>query len=52
MFENEAEQLDHMFVSHAVAASSLAKYEHIHVNSWATSQVSDHDPSIGIFDLC
>jgi predicted extracellular nuclease len=52
VFENEAEQLDHMFVSHAVARARLAKYEHIHVNSWATTQVSDHDPSIAIFDLC
>jgi endonuclease/exonuclease/phosphatase family metal-dependent hydrolase len=47
-----AQQLDHMFVSDALAKK--VKYEHIHVNTWPefAAQVSDHDPSVARLDLC
>lgn len=45
LFDMQAQELDHMFVSKAV--QKHAKYEHVHVNTWSTfaEQVSDHDPS-------
>jgi predicted extracellular nuclease len=46
LFDMNCQELDHMFVSRALTTG--AKFEHIHVNTWATSklQISDHDPSI------
>ena len=48
-----AQALDHMFIS-PVLASSKTKFEHVHVSSWVTSSavVSDHDPSVALFDVC
>ncbi|KAH8723690.1 endonuclease/exonuclease/phosphatase family protein-like protein [Phaeosphaeriaceae sp. PMI808] len=52
MFDMNAQQLDHMFVSESLAQK--VKYEHIHVNTWPefAAQVSDHDPSVAWVDVC
>lgn len=52
-FDMNAQQLDHMFVSDAVAKRK-AKYEHVHVNTWPeyAAQVSDHDPSVARLNVC
>jgi predicted extracellular nuclease len=57
LFEMNSQQLDHFFVSPAIAAKALlgrVKYEHIHINTWANAadEVSDHDPSVAKLDLC
>lgn len=54
MFDMNAQQLDHMFVSPSLAKKSKAAYEHIHVNTWPefAAQVSDHDPSVAKLDVC
>ena len=48
-----AQALDHMYVS-PVLASNKSKFEHVHVSSWVTASaiVSDHDPSVALFDVC
>ncbi|THV05257.1 DNase I-like protein [Dendrothele bispora CBS 962.96] len=54
VFDQNTEQLDHSFISSAIANRTLA-YEHIHVNNWSPSlsaRVSDHDPSVGKVRLC
>jgi endonuclease/exonuclease/phosphatase family metal-dependent hydrolase len=47
-----AQALDHMLVSPSLQRK--AKYEHIHINSWATTSgmVSDHDPSVALLNVC
>lgn len=52
LFDMNTQQLDHMFVSPMVARK--IKYEHIHINTWvdADSQISDHDPSVALANLC
>lgn len=52
LFDMNAQQLDHMFVSPSLARD--VKYEHIHVNTWPefAAQVSDHDPSVARLDVC
>lgn len=52
LFDMQAQQLDHMFVSDALRKG--ASYEHVHVNTWVDSaaQVSDHDPSVAKLDVC
>ncbi|KAJ4364616.1 hypothetical protein N0V83_009212 [Neocucurbitaria cava] len=54
LFDMNAQELDHMFVSNAVAKDGSPKYEHIHINTWPeyAAQVSDHDPSVARLDLC
>ncbi|ETS77558.1 hypothetical protein PFICI_11432 [Pestalotiopsis fici W106-1] len=55
LYDMNSQELDHVFVSAAIAGASTApQFEHIHVNTWVSydDQVSDHDPSIGKFDLC
>lgn len=54
VFNNLQEQLDHMFVSPAVAARKV-EVEHVHVNSWAPdvdTRTSDHDPSVARLRVC
>lgn len=48
-----AQALDHMYIS-PVLASSKSKFQHVHVSSWvaASAVVSDHDPSVALFDVC
>lgn len=49
-----AQALDHMYVSPALAQDKTTRFEHIHINSWAAFDdvVSDHDPSVALFDVC
>lgn len=53
-YDMNAQALDHMYVSPAIARNKATRFEHIHVNSWAADAdaVSDHDPSVALFDLC
>lgn len=52
LYDMSCQQLDLMFVSKALTRG--AKFEHIHVNTWATSagQISDHDPSVARLNVC
>jgi predicted extracellular nuclease len=54
LFDMNAQELDHMFVSPSLAKKSKADFEHIHVNTWPKfdAQVSDHDPSVARLDVC
>ncbi|KAM5533600.1 hypothetical protein V8D89_012713 [Ganoderma adspersum] len=55
LFDQNAEQLDHMFVSPAIAARGGIAVEHVHVNNWAPSlsvRASDHDPSVAQLKIC
>ena len=54
LFDQNAQQLDHLFVSDALVRRGTA-VEHVHVNSWAASvddQASDHDPSVAQVKIC
>ncbi|KAI0087810.1 DNase I-like protein [Irpex rosettiformis] len=54
VFDNLNEQLDHVFVSPAMALRRV-EAEHIHVNSWASNssaRASDHDPSVARLKIC
>ncbi|KAI1100283.1 DNase I-like protein [Jackrogersella minutella] len=53
LFDMNAQELDHVFVSPALAQSTKG-FEHVHVNTWVPydARTSDHDPSIGKFDIC
>ena len=53
-YDEHAQEIDHMFVSDAVAARGGA-VEHVHVNTWARSigeRASDHDPTVGRVWVC
>ncbi|ORY18601.1 Endonuclease/exonuclease/phosphatase [Clohesyomyces aquaticus] len=52
LFDMNAQQLDHIFVSRAL--EKKAKYEHVHINTWVDSKahISDHDPSVARLDVC
>ncbi|KAK7180975.1 hypothetical protein DPSP01_012351 [Paraphaeosphaeria sporulosa] len=52
LFDMQAQQLDHMFVSDSL--KKKAKYEHVHINTWVdkAAQISDHDPSVAKLDVC
>ncbi|KAL3422876.1 endonuclease/Exonuclease/phosphatase [Phlyctema vagabunda] len=52
LFDMNCQEIDHMFVSQALTKN--AKFEHIHVNTWATydGQISDHDPSVALLNVC
>ncbi|EMD86011.1 hypothetical protein COCC4DRAFT_83474 [Bipolaris maydis ATCC 48331] len=54
LFDMNAQELDHMFVSPALAKKGRAEFEHLHVNTWPDfdSQISDHDPSVARLDVC
>lgn len=54
VFDQGNEQLDHLFVSNAIAARGV-QVEHIHVNNWAANidlRASDHDPSVAKLTVC
>ncbi|KAJ7761516.1 DNase I-like protein [Mycena maculata] len=54
VFDNTAEELDHLFLSPAMVARG-AEAQHIHVNNWAASlevRVSDHDPTVSLVRVC
>ncbi|KAF2017960.1 DNase I-like protein [Aaosphaeria arxii CBS 175.79] len=52
LFDMNAQQLDHMYISKSLAKK--AEYEHIHINTWVefAAQISDHDPSVARLDVC
>ncbi|KAI0601687.1 endonuclease/exonuclease/phosphatase family protein [Biscogniauxia sp. FL1348] len=65
LYDMNSQELDHMFASPAVVAATKGKregegegaggfFEHVHVNTWLAydDQTSDHDPSVGRFDIC
>jgi endonuclease/exonuclease/phosphatase family metal-dependent hydrolase len=54
VYDMSAQELDHMYVSPSLARSRETKYQHLHVNTWADAGgvVSDHDPSVAVFDVC
>jgi predicted extracellular nuclease len=54
VFDQNAQEIDHAFVSPAVAARG-ASFAHVHVNTWAPSlnaRASDHDPSVAQVKVC
>ncbi|KAH7161364.1 Endonuclease/exonuclease/phosphatase [Dactylonectria macrodidyma] len=52
LYDMNCQALDHMFISKNLRTG--VKYEHMHLNTWQTDadQVSDHDPSVALFNLC
>ncbi|KAF5013825.1 hypothetical protein FDECE_182 [Fusarium decemcellulare] len=52
LFDSNCQALDHMFISQELRQG--VKYEHLHINTWQdkAGEVSDHDPSVALFDLC
>ncbi|CDO71685.1 hypothetical protein BN946_scf184915.g29 [Trametes cinnabarina] len=55
LFDQNSEQLDHLFVSNAVVRRGGLAVEHVHVNNWAPSlsaRASDHDPSVARVKVC
>lgn len=53
-FDGNCQQLDHMYVSRGIwKGKNVKSYEHLHLNTWAgREQLSDHDPAVGVMDLC
>lgn len=54
LYEGNCQELDHVFVSEAIANNAATSMEHVHVNTWVAyeQQKSDHDPSIVRVDVC
>ena len=56
IFDQNCEQLDHIFVSSAVAnRAGGVELAHVHVNTWAeriSVRASDHDPSVVKVRVC
>lgn len=52
MYDMNTQALDHIYISPALAEG--AEYEHVHINTWATSadSISDHDPSVARLNVC
>ncbi|EMD39810.1 hypothetical protein CERSUDRAFT_103752 [Gelatoporia subvermispora B] len=54
VFQQNTQQLDHLFVSAAVAQRGT-EIEHVHVNNWGpdlATRASDHDPSVAQVTVC
>ncbi|KLO07622.1 DNase I-like protein [Schizopora paradoxa] len=54
VFDQQNEQLDHLFVSSAIAGRTV-QVQHVHVNQFAETiddRGSDHDPSIAKLEIC
>lgn len=54
VFDQNVEQLDHIFVSKAIAQRGV-EVEHVHANNWLPSAAlrgSDHDPSTVRLRVC
>lgn len=53
LFDMNSEALDHVFVSPTLARRGVA-VEHLHLNTWQPSagQMSDHDPTLALLDMC
>ncbi|TBU54650.1 DNase I-like protein [Dichomitus squalens] len=55
LFDQNSQQLDHIFVSPAIANRGRVKVEHVHVNNWASTisaRGSDHDPTVAQLRIC
>ncbi|KAI1471567.1 endonuclease/exonuclease/phosphatase family protein [Daldinia caldariorum] len=54
LYDMNAQELDHVFVSPALARAQRTRFEHVHANTWAAyaDMTSDHDPSVARFDIC
>ncbi|KAG5716733.1 hypothetical protein E4T56_gene16112 [Termitomyces sp. T112] len=56
VFDQNCGALDHVFASKAlVSCRTGVTFEHVHVNTWANAtdtRISDHDPSVGLINLC
>ena len=55
LFDQNSQQLDHVFASSVVIERGGVRVEHVHVNSWAASEsarASDHDPSVAQVKVC
>ncbi|KAI1480380.1 endonuclease/exonuclease/phosphatase family protein [Daldinia eschscholtzii] len=54
LYDMNSQELDHVFVSPALAAARSTRFEHIHANTWLpySARTSDHDPSVTKFDIC
>ncbi|KAL5917740.1 hypothetical protein ACKVV1_005711 [Pyricularia oryzae] len=58
LFDMNTQQLDHTFVSPSLSVrtpcSRRSHFQHLHVNTWSDTagEVSDHDPSVGRFNVC
>ncbi|KAF2160849.1 hypothetical protein M409DRAFT_59635 [Zasmidium cellare ATCC 36951] len=54
LFDMNSQELDHLFVSPALASRRRAQFEHVHVNTWVSydDAASDHDPSVARVDVC
>jgi predicted extracellular nuclease len=52
LFDMNCQQLDHMFVSPALAKG--ARMHHLHINTWVSydDQASDHDPTVALLNVC
>lgn len=52
LYDMNCQQLDHMFVSPALATG--AQMHHLHVNTWVSfdDQASDHDPTVALLNVC
>lgn len=52
LHEMNSQALDHVYVSNALL--NRAQLHHLHLNTWQREedQVSDHDPSLALFDMC
>ncbi|GIC86852.1 endonuclease/exonuclease/phosphatase family protein [Aspergillus udagawae] len=52
LYDMNCQQLDHMFVSPALAKG--AQMHHLHVNTWVSygGQASDHDPTVALLNVC
>lgn len=51
-YDGNCQTLDHMFVSRSVERGTRG-YEHLHLNTWwPETQASDHDPAVGLFNVC
>jgi len=55
VYDQNCQQIDHVFVSQAVADRGQVEIEHVHVNLWRSSisgRASDHDPTVGRVKIC
>lgn len=54
LYDMNSQMLDHVLVSASLKNHGRARFEHLHVNSWATKvdMASDHDPAVAQIAIC
>ena len=57
VYDQHSQEIDHIFVSNAIARRGGLDVEHVHVNTWAkstraTDRASDHDPTVARVRVC